>query len=238
MRHEIGCVDISVESIADGSAYIYMDKELQRVSRDALKQLDEQGVKFRFPSILACKHTVLVLKETKTKASVRKGFLPKAVAEMLVERKKEVEELKELLGDEYIDYGLVFASSSGTPIEGAVINRAFSKLIADNDLPKVVFHSIRHSSITYKLKLSGGDVKAVQGDSGHAQVSMVTEQYAHILDDDRQMNAQRFQKEFYSTPEPQPEQEEKPVDKQALLLKLLAESPELIGVFKAMAQAL
>lgn len=179
MRHEIGCVDISVESIADGSAYIYMDKELQRVSRDALKQLDEQGVKFRFPSILACKHTVLVLKETKTKASVRKGFLPKAVAEMLVERKKEVEELKELLGDEYIDYGLVFASSSGTPIEGAV-----------------------------------------------------------ILDDDRQMNAQRFQEEFYSTPEPQPETKVEPEEKQAMLLKLLAESPELIGVFKAMAQAL
>lgn len=36
---------------------------------------------------------------------------------------------------------------------------------------KVVFHSLRHSSITYKLKLNGGDVKAVQGDSGHSQTS-------------------------------------------------------------------
>ena len=34
------------------------------------------------------------------------------------------------------------------------------------DSPKVVFHSFRHSSITYKLKLNGGDIKAVQGDSG------------------------------------------------------------------------
>jgi len=41
-------------------------------------------------------------------------------------------------------------------------------LIADNDLPPVVFHSLRHSSITYKLKLNGGDIKAVQGDSGHS----------------------------------------------------------------------
>ena len=44
-------------------------------------------------------------------------------------------------------------------------------------LPDVVFHSLRHTSVTYKLKLSGGDIKAVQGDSGHAQADMVTEVY-------------------------------------------------------------
>ena len=42
-------------------------------------------------------------------------------------------------------------------------------MIQEHDLPKVVFHSLRHSSITYKLKLNGGDIKAVQGDFGHAQ---------------------------------------------------------------------
>ena len=61
----------------------------------------------------------------------------------------------------------------------------------------MVFHSLRHTSTTYKLKLSGGDIKAVQGDTGHAQATMVTERYAHILDDDRRVNAARFQKEFY-----------------------------------------
>jgi len=53
----------------------------------------------------------------------------------------------------------------------------------------VVFHSLRHTSVTYKLKLSGGDIKAVQGDSGHAQADMVTEVYGHILDEDRKKNA-------------------------------------------------
>ena len=33
-------------------------------------------------------------------------------------------------------------------------------------------------SVTYKLKLNGGDIKAVQGDSGHAQADMVTEVYS------------------------------------------------------------
>jgi integrase len=53
----------------------------------------------------------------------------------------------------------------------------------------VVFHSLRHTSVTYKLKLSGGDIKAVQDDSGHAQADMVTEVYGHILDEDRKKNA-------------------------------------------------
>ena len=48
-----------------------------------------------------------------------------------------------------------------------------------------VFHSLRHSSITYKLKLNGGDMKSVQGDSGHAQVKMVADVYSHIIDEDR-----------------------------------------------------
>ena len=51
--------------------------------------------------------------------------------------------------------------------------------------------------LTYKLKLNGGDIKAVQGDSGHAQVSMVTDVYSHILDDDRKKNAELFEEAFY-----------------------------------------
>ena len=96
-----------------------------------------------------------------------------------------------------MDFNLVFASSCGRPIEGQVINRALAKLIKDNDLPPVVFHSFRHSSITYKLKLNGGDMKSVQGDSGHAQVKMVADVYSHIIDDDRRINAQRFEEQFY-----------------------------------------
>ena len=155
--------------------------------------LDGKGVIKVFPSILVSKHTALVLKEPKTKTSIRKVFLPKTVAEMLLKRQAEQNELKELFGEEYTDYGLVFCSPMGTPIEGQVINRALNKLIEDNGLPKVVFHSLRHSSITYKLKLNGGDMKSVQGDSGHAQLKMVADVYSHIIDEDRRLNAKRFE---------------------------------------------
>ena len=44
---------------------------------------------FCFPSVMPNTSTRLVLKEPKTKTSVRKVFLPKTVAEMLVERVKD-----------------------------------------------------------------------------------------------------------------------------------------------------
>lgn len=72
----------------------------------------------------------------------------------------------EALGSEYSDFQLVIAGHMVSLIESSRIRKAMKDLIKDNNLPPVVFHSLRHSSITYKLKLNGGDIKAVQGDSG------------------------------------------------------------------------
>ena len=76
--------------------------------------------------------------------------------------------------------------------------------------------------------LSGSNIKGVQGDTGRAHASMVTEQYAHILDDNRRMNAERFQQQFYSIPiseepavQPDPFQQLDTGEKQAFLVKLL-----------------
>ena len=117
---------------------------------------------------------------------------------MLAQHKRNQDEIKELFGEEYTDYGLVFASTNGRPMEASNITRLFNDLIRKNDLPKVVFHSLRHTSITYKLKLNGGDMKSVQGDSGHAQLKMVADVYSHIIDDDRCLNAQRMEEAFYA----------------------------------------
>lgn len=158
------------------------------------------------------------------------------------QQKADIEELKDLFGDEFVDFNLVFCSSNGKPIEGQVINRAFNKLIEEKGLPKVVFHSLRHSSITYKLKLNGGDMKSVQGDSGHAQVKMVADVYSHIIDDDRRLNAERMEAAFYSgrqaTPEPvQPAATESSADDKELLLKLL-QNPEMAALLKSLAKTL
>lgn len=250
------CVDISEKSISESSASINITKELQRVNKDAMEALDNKDIIKVFPRVMCNNKTALVLKTPKTKTSVRKVYLPDTVAQMLVERKKQIDELKELFGEEYRDYNLVFAHPSGRPMEGQVITNALKKLIRENDLPDVVFHSFRHASITYKLKWTGGDMKAVQGDSGHARVEMVADVYSHILDEDRRKNAQRFNEQFYKkkalsdrsgeipvpsfeAKEPLVELEPKPADRQSendkeLLLKLL-EKPEMAALLKSLA---
>ena len=234
------CVDISEESIRNEEAYIYINKELQRVNRSVLDTLEKKDVIFAFPVISERNRTQLVLKKPKTPTSIRKVFLPGSVAEMLVSWKQEQDAVREALGSEYQNYDLVLAGPFGMPTEGSAITQAFQRLIKEHDLPKVVFHSLRHASITYKLKLNGGDIKAVQGDSGHAQAKMVTDQYSHILDDDRKNNARLFEKAFYQkqpvvqkndsngAPEFSPEQS-------SVMAKLLAD-PDTAALLQALAE--
>lgn len=40
-----------------------------------------------------------------------------------------------------------------------------------------------------------------QGDTGHAELDMITKVYAHILDEDRKVNAQKFETSFYANPD-------------------------------------
>jgi hypothetical protein len=92
-------------------------------------------------------------------------------------------------GSEYQDHGLLVCFDNGNPIEPNKLGRDFRRFVRENELPCVDFHSLRHSSITYKLKATNGNLKAVQGDAGHAQLRLISEVYSHILDEDRKENA-------------------------------------------------
>ena len=130
--------------------------------------------------------------------------------------------------------------------DGTIIRyyKEFAKLREDAGLPKVVFHSLRHSSTTYKLKLNHGDLKATQGDTGHAEIDMITSVYAHILDEDRKINAQKFESAFYANPNlrevhpPEEPREQAPaiLDLEALV-EQLRQSPELANTLAALLSA-
>lgn len=163
------CVDISEEAIEENRAYLFINKESQRVSKAALKELDAKDVLLVFPEKSKKNKTVRVLKTPKT-------------------------------------------DSSGT----------------------------------YKLKLNGGDIKAVQGDSGHAQVSMVTDVYSHILDDDRKKNAELFEEAFYEKknldPQMHPNTAENtvalPEGVDAELLAKVLNNPEMAALLTSLAKTM
>lgn len=194
-------VHIKDKDIAKDDAYVYIDKELQRASAEAVRKLDEKDIIRVFPSIKNNPVTVIVLKTPKTKSSVRRIWLPKTVAYILREFREKQNTVKELLQEEYEDYNLVIPMTNGRPCEERLITESFQRLKERTGLPNVVFHSLRHSSTTYKLKLNKGDLKATQGDTGHAEIDMITKVYAHILDEDRKLNAQKFEAAFYANPD-------------------------------------
>lgn len=136
--------------------------------------------------------SLLVLKQPKTDSSIRTVYLPGAVMERLQRR-----------GNGQPMTGLIFSYSDGRPLQEKTITKWFYDLLEQANLPRVTFHSLRHSSITYKLIVTEGNIKAVQGDSGHAQAEMVTEVYGHILDTCRKETAKRFENAFFYKLEPQ-----------------------------------
>ena len=108
----------------------------------------------------------------------------------------------------------------------------------------MVFHSLRHTSVTYKLKLNGGDIKSVQGDSGHSQVNMVTDVYSHIIDEDRRRNAQLFEEAFYGRKNLNPKMREEerktvelPADVDPELLAKVLTNPEMKALLVSLAKA-
>lgn len=153
-------VHVSDEDICKGNAHIEVVQELERASCDALNKTSRDSIYYTFKPLMGDTTTRLVLKKPKTDSSIRKIWLPKTVAYLLRDTKQEQESLKNDLGDEYEDFNLVVALPNGRPCEKRLIEKRFSQLKKKSGLPDVVFHSLRHSSTTYKLKLNHGDLKA------------------------------------------------------------------------------
>ncbi|MDT2738741.1 tyrosine-type recombinase/integrase [Enterococcus canintestini] len=160
---------IDEESIENGTARVIVNKELARVSLNAMQKLKEKDIIKIFPTQKPHATTRLVLKTPKTESSKRTIWLPKTVATLLCQYKQDQFELKEFLGSAYHDYDLVIALENGNPVESRIVRDRFQTLCEQNDFEIVVFHSLRHLSTGYKLKMTNGDIKSVQGDTGHAE---------------------------------------------------------------------
>lgn len=197
-KREIWTAEMLMQAIETNSCYIVINKIIERVSVEALDFMDRKDIITIFPTQKRNNTTVVVMKTPKTETSNRKVYIPSHVGKCLKELKAEQDHTKEILGNEYKDYNLVLATTFGMPIGASHVHTKMKQIIKKEGLPDVVFHSLRHTSVTYKLKRSGGDIKAVQGDSGHAQADMVTEVYGHILDEDRKKNAQLMENAFYN----------------------------------------
>ena len=191
---------------ADGIGTFRINKSMQRVRKEALNQVDDGCIIKVFPDKLERSTTSLILKSTKTASSCRTIFMTSALKEEL---KKW---LNQLAADEmkdptrYHDSGMLFRLPNGLAVEPVLIRKKFLKWQdAHPEFPRIVFHGLRHSSATYQLMISGGDVKAVQGTTGHATADMLVNTYAHIQQSSRVELGRKFEEGFYAkSGKPQP----------------------------------
>ena len=222
------------ERFSRSDQVLYIDRVIDRVDKKLIEKLPKMDILFRFPNLYPGTRTVIVLKQPKTEGSIRTVYIPETVAKKLEKLREMQMKLKLELGDDgYMDYGLIICQANGRPIMTEHLNKRFKEvLIGLNDptinVDNVVFHSLRHTSTGVKLRLSKGDLKAVQGDGGWNSPDMVTKRYAHILDEDRRRLADEMEQSFYKG-----KTEETPVavapslDAEALA-SLLASNPELL----------
>lgn len=156
-------------------------QQLQRINREALT---DPILKEDIITVFEKGHdtkTVSALVSLKTESSYRRVPLSTELISLLKEEKKHQEEIKKYLGSEYKDYNLVIAQENGCECNRKYLNKHLKKLIKENNLKNITYHSIRHSSATTLLRLTGNDIKKVQKILGQsrAETKLLMNTYAH-----------------------------------------------------------
>ena len=114
----------------------------------------------------------LVTGDTKTYAGTRKIVLPDSTAERLRNRKK-------------CSYSVwIFPNPlrPEAPMNPTTAYHQLKKILAENDLPGLRFHDLRHTFATHALA-NGVDAKTLSGILGHTKASFTVDTYTHTTTD-------------------------------------------------------
>lgn len=129
-----------------------------------------------------------------------------------------------------MDYDLVICQANGRPVMTEHLNKRFKDILEEMNDPEIdsdeiVFHSLRHTSASAKLKLSNGDYNSVKHAGGWANLEMLTRRYgSHSFENDREKLNQKMD-DFLGG---KAEQETKPLDTEQALKALVQADPALL----------
>lgn len=115
-----------------------------------------------------------VVKEPKTRKSVRAIAMPKMVADELEAHWKA----STFRSDD--DY--VFANSAGRPLDGRnMVREVFEPARRNAKLPRIRFHDLRHSYASVLIG-QGTHPKVISDQLGHASVQITMDRYSHLFE--------------------------------------------------------
>jgi integrase len=120
------------------------------------------------------------LVEPKTDKSRRTASLAASAVDALkAQRIRQLEE-RLLAGERWHDWGLVFTSSIGTPLEPSNVSGRLHKHLADAGLPRQRFHDLRHCCASLLLS-QHIPPRVVMDVLGHSQISLTMNTYSHVM---------------------------------------------------------
>ena len=127
--------------------------------------------------------------EPKTARSRRRIDLPSyAVADLRTHRRRQAATPHPAM--------LVFTDTEGNPLRKSnFTRRVWHRWLKNAGLPRVKFHSLRHSHIT-TLLADGANLTAVSERAGHSRTSMTTDVYAHAVEGMQRELAARLDRLF------------------------------------------
>lgn len=86
----------------------------------------------------------MMFSPVKTKAGLRTIQVGANTAKILQEQFSRLELMKAFAGRRWQEYGLMFPSSIGTPLEITNLRREFNKVLKKAGVPRIRFHDLRH----------------------------------------------------------------------------------------------
>lgn len=120
-------------------------------------------------------------KGTKTASSTRTLYLPDTLCDMLKAAKEHRQARRAEYKNAYDDNDYVVVMEDGRPFRPNYLSELFGKFLADNDLPKIVLHELRHTfaSLSNQAGIPAYNIGKALGHSTPATTQKI---YTHLLD--------------------------------------------------------
>lgn len=179
---------------------VTIKKTLQRVTLNALDKIAPESVFHVYPPMKKMSKSRLIITTPKSDLGNRVNILSDQLCDELKQWELKITMDKVRQGEKYNKNNLVFCYPDGRPLEPKKLTKRFSKWQSENgigDIDSVDFHSIRISSTSLKLAVSGGDIKSAQKDLGDKTTNMVLSTYARSLDTQHEAMNEKFDQYFY-----------------------------------------
>ena len=136
-------------------------------------------------------------KETKTESGERIISLPKVVMELLDKYCKDCIKTRLLVGDKWLGSepgtSSIFLGKMGRPMFPLYPSKWFNEFLKKNDLPKIVFHGLRHSHASL-LIAEGVDIVTVSERMGHSSKTITLNTYSHSVKSKDKIAANKLEK--------------------------------------------